>query len=105
MYKWIEDETRRLGILSARPQVRPLTILTPDEYEALLGLGTKRRRICDVLIEKTRTEHKWGRSDRFLFDREPEARAFRLPGMEERYKDLVDRSLDRLRQAGMFENT
>jgi hypothetical protein len=104
LYRWIEEECSRLGILSARPNVRPLTILTPEDYEGLLALGTQRTRICDLLIDKTRKAEKWGRTDAFLLRKARHPRALRLPDMEERFHQLVERSIERLRAAGQFED-
>jgi hypothetical protein len=104
LYKWIEEECDRLGILSARPQVRPLTILTPEDYEAMLALGSSGKRICELLLQKSQTAQKWGRTDRFLYRLTGGSRSMRLPNMERRFKDLTDRVLHRMREAGLFED-
>lgn len=104
LYRWIEQECARLGILSARPQVRPLTILTPDDYEALLALATRRRRLCGLLVDKTRRAERWGRTDWFISRQETDGRKLRLPGMEQRFDALFEQSRKFMRDAGLFED-
>jgi hypothetical protein len=105
LYKWVEAECARRGILSARPQVRPLTVLTPEDYEAMLALGSAGKGTCDLLVEKTRAAERWGRTDAFLHHRYKDGRAMRLPGMIERFDDLTQRSLRRMREGGLFADT
>lgn len=105
LYKWIEAECFRLGILSARPQALPLTILTPEDYEGVLALGGIGIRICDLLLEKACSTQKWGRMDGFLHHRTHDGRSLRLPSMERRFEELTDRALERMRRAGIFEDS
>jgi hypothetical protein len=102
LYRWIEEECSRLGILSARPQVRPLTILTPEDYEGVLAIGSQRTRICDLLVDKTRSANKWGRTDRFLSQLATNGRSLRLPDMEQRFAQLTERALRRMQEDGLL---
>lgn len=66
LYKWIEQRCLQLGILSARKDVRPITILTPDDFEGVFALGSRGKSIASLLVEKTRVAERLGRMDRFL---------------------------------------
>jgi hypothetical protein len=97
LYKWLESECTRLGILTARSGVRPLTVLSPDTYEAVLALGSVKNGVADLLLRKTTVAERWGRTDWFLAAQNPDAKAFRLPTMEQRFQSVADRSVERLR--------
>lgn len=99
LYKWLDDECRRLGILVARANVRPLTIITPEEYEALIALGNEGRGICRLLAEKTEPRFARGRLDQFLYDRASGAKLMRLPSMKERFQRIASRSAERMGEA------
>lgn len=99
LYKWLDEECRRLGILVARPKVRPLTIITPEEYESLLALGIEGRGVCRLLAEKTEPRFAWGRLDQFLYDRASGSKLMRLPSMKERFQRLASRSAERMGEA------
>jgi hypothetical protein len=102
LYKWLQDECARLGILSARPLVRPVTILTPDDYEAVFALASRGKGLCDLLVEKTRTAERLARVDWFLHRGGHTGRELRLPSMELEFEDLVGRAMERMRRAGIF---
>lgn len=104
LYKWIEHRCSQLGILSARSAVRSVTILTPDDYEGVFALGSRGKSIASLLVEKTRAIERLGRMDRFLMNRVKDGRELRLPEMEARFHALYERSLEQLRNAGVFDD-
>jgi hypothetical protein len=55
-------------------------------------------------VEKTRSTERWGRTDWFLHHRYNDGRTLHLPGMVERFNDLTERSLQRMREAGIFDD-
>jgi hypothetical protein len=99
LYKWLDQECRRLGILVGRPNVRPLTIITPEDYEALIALGVEGRGVCRLLAEKTGPRFALEPLDQFLYDRASGAKLMRLPSMKERFQRLAFRSVERMGEA------
>lgn len=104
LYKWVEEECARLGILSARPNVRPLTVLAPDDYEALFALASRGKGVCDTLIAKTRTVERWGRMDWFLHRQGHQGAELRFPSTELAFNDLVRRAIERMRDSGVLDD-
>ncbi len=98
LYKWLEQESQRRGLL-IDPRVRPLTVITPEDYEGLLALGARGDGVCRLLIEKTEARRKWGPLDIFLSQKVADTIELRLGSMPERFRDLVDRSVARLQDA------
>jgi hypothetical protein len=103
LYKWIEEEAARLGILSARPNVRPLTVLAPDDYEALFALASRGKGVCDTLIAKTRTLERWGKMDWFLHRQGHQGPELRFPSTELAFNELVKRAIERMRDSGVLD--
>jgi hypothetical protein len=104
LYKWLDEECKRLGILSARNQVRPVTILTPEDYESVFALASRGKSLCDLLVEKTRTAERPARMDWFLYHRIDDPRTLRLPSIAAEFESLVDRSIERLRTNGILQD-
>jgi hypothetical protein len=104
LYRWLGEECARRNILSARPNVRRLTVLTPEDYEALMSLGASGLGVCRLLAEKT-ADHETaeGPLDQFLYERAPgDERApigklLRLPSMAPRYRQMAERSDARMK--------
>lgn len=105
LYKWIEQRCAQLGILSERNDVRSLTILTPDDYEGVLALGSRGKSVASLLVEKTRPPERLGKMDRFLMSRVKDGRELRLPRMDAQFHELIERSVQSLRDAGVFEDS
>jgi len=82
LYRWLEEECLRREILNARPGVSTLTVVTPEDYEALLALGRERGGICRLLVEKTQPATKWGPLDHFIHERIDNSVRLRLPTIE-----------------------
>jgi hypothetical protein len=99
LYRWLGEECARRGILSARPDVRPLTVLTPEDYEGLIALSAEGLGICQLLAEKTEPDRAEGRLDQFLYDRAPGQKLMRLPSMRPRFERMGERSIERMRLA------
>jgi hypothetical protein len=73
--------------------VRPLTVLSPETYEAVLARGADEG-VADLLMKKTEPDQRWGQTDWFLAANDSDGKALRLPSMERRFKVLADRSTD-----------
>lgn len=97
LYKWLEEECARRGVF-ADSRVRPLTVITPEDYEGLLALGARGDGICRLLMEKTELFKRWGPLDQFLFERVDDSIELRLRTMPVRFQGLVNRSVERLQQ-------
>jgi len=98
LYKWLEEECRRRSLL--RDDVRPLTVITPEDFEGLMALRAKGQGVCRLLFEKTQPLERWGPLDQFLFGRVQDSRELRLPSMEARFHALVQRSLQLIPRRG-----
>lgn len=99
LYKWLEEECHKRGLLFVDERVRPLTVVTPENYEGLMALGARGDGVCKLLVEKTELQRKWGPFDIFLSEKVNDSIELRLGSMERRFRDLVDRSFARLRDA------
>ena len=102
LYNWLEQECERRHLL-ADDRVRPLTVITPENYEGLMALGARGDGICRLLLEKTELQRRWGPLDVFLSERVGDSIELRLGSMPSRFQDLVNRSVARLREAGSEE--
>jgi hypothetical protein len=98
LYNWLERECERRHLF-ADNRVRPLTVITPENYEGLLALGARGDGICRLLVEKTEQQRKWGPLDRFLSEKVGDSIELRLGAMPSRFRDLANRSIARLREA------
>jgi hypothetical protein len=98
LYKWLEQECERRRLL-ADPRVRPLTVITPEDYEGLMALGARGDGVCRLLLEKTEVQRKWGPLDLFLSEKVGDSIELRLGSMPNRFRDLVNRSVARLQEA------
>ena len=98
LYKWLAQECERRGLL-ADPRVRPLTVITPEDYEGLMALGARGDGVCRLLLEKTELRRKWGPLDIFLSEKVSDSIELRLGSMPNRFRDLVERSVARLQEA------
>lgn len=98
LYKWLEQESQRRGLLTDA-RVRPLTVITPEDYEGLLALGVRGDGVCRLLMEKTEARRKWGPLDIFLSEKVGNSIELRLGSMPQRFRDLVDRSVAHLQDA------
>lgn len=94
LYKWLEEECSARGLLEG---VRPLTVITPEDYEGLLALGAAGHGICKLLMRKTELSRHWGPLDQFLHGLVDDSIELRLPSMKARFNSLVNRSVARLR--------
>ena len=83
----------------ARDNVRPLTILTPRNYQNLMGLAASGRSVCNLLNEKTTPTFAWGPLDQFLYDRAAKPNDMVLPSMRGRFESMVLRSVERMKAA------
>ena len=101
LYKWLGQECARLGVLSGRAGVRPLTIVHADEYEALLSLGGSGLGVCNLLAEKSSDTRSWGPLDQFLYDKAADKPELRRSSTVARCDNMVSRCLERLRKAGV----
>ncbi|HEV3189164.1 MAG TPA: hypothetical protein VGY54_01635 [Polyangiaceae bacterium] len=97
LYKWLEEESAKRGLLFHRGDVRSVTVVNPDNYEALMALRAKGRGICRLLSEKTEVKNKWRRLDDFLYHEVKDALDLRFPSIKQRFDALVSRSLERIR--------
>ena len=59
LYNWLEQECERRHLL-ADTRVRPLTVITPEDYEGVMALGARGDGVCRLLVEKTELQRKWG---------------------------------------------
>lgn len=91
LYEWIEANCTSLGILSARTRVRPLTILTPEMFEAVLAVGNATQGVVELLMRKTSPTERLGKMDRFLSKLNLSAAQWRLPSIEKRFRELTER--------------
>jgi hypothetical protein len=98
LYKWLEEECRRRALFGG--DVRPLTVITPEDFESLMALRARGQSVCRLLFEKTQPRQRWGPLDQFLFGRVQDSRELRLPSMEARFHALVQRSLQRIPRRG-----
>jgi hypothetical protein len=98
LYRWLAQECSRRGILSGRANVRPLTVLTPEDYEALMSLAAEGLGICQMLFEKTGPDLAEGPLDQFLYERAPKGNLLRLPGIRARFVKLAERSIERMQK-------
>jgi len=104
LYKWLEEEALAKGLLFTHGGVRPITILTPEDYEALLAFRARGRSICKLLMEKTEARLKYGPLDVFLFNQVKHPGDLRVPSMHAAYETVVknvetrmDRAVEELR--------
>ncbi len=98
MYKWIEEECRLRNLIFVDKDVRPVTIITPEDYEGLMALGSHGASVCELLLEKTERHRKWGPLDIFLHSKVTDSIQLRLPSMGARFQALIDRALVRMRE-------
>ena len=96
LYRWLAEECARRGVLSARPGVRRITVLTPEDYEGLMSLAAEGLGVCRLLVEKTDSEHAEGNLDQFLYVRAPGQKLLRLPSMRPRYEQPTNRAIARM---------
>jgi hypothetical protein len=88
--------------VSARLGVRPITILTPEDFEGLMAVGSHgTASVCSLLAEKTQEDAKWGPLDVFLFSKITDPGQLRLPFMNRRFGEIVDGSLERMTEFGL----
>jgi hypothetical protein len=97
LYKWLEVEARAKGLLFRHGDVRPITVLTPEDYEALLALRARGSGICELLLQKTTEELKYGPLDHFLFGKIKNPTELRLPSMTSRYDEIVNVPVARMK--------
>ena len=104
LYRWLGQQCAERGILSARPNVRPLTVLTPEDYESLMSLGADGLGVCRLLAEKTGPDLAEGPLDQFLYERAPGDKLLRLRSMRPRFERLAGRSIERMQKTmGVLE--
>ena len=96
LYKWLEEEAHAKGLLFQHGDVRPVTVITPEDYEALLSLRARGAGICELLLEKTEPAAKYGPLDYFLFGKVENPTELRLPSMTTRYEEIVNEALARM---------
>lgn len=100
LYKWIEATCKGAGILSARRDVRPITLIAPRDFEALMALGASGISICEVLFGKSSDSLKWGNLDAHLFDVASETgTSVRLPVLSQRFQEVMTRVKARMTKA------
>jgi len=102
LYKWIRDECAKLAILSSRPGVLPLTVVTPEDYEALLAIGASGKSICELLASRVRGSTRLQPLDWHLRRVAPGIPP-RLPSMERRFREIMAACNERLRSSGVFD--
>jgi hypothetical protein len=104
LYRWLAEECAKRNLLSARPDVRPITVLTPVDYEGLMSLGAEGLGVCRVLMERTGSEWAEGPLDQFIYDRAPGNKLMRLPSMQPRFTQFAERSVARMQKTmGVLE--
>lgn len=99
LYKWLEEEARKNNLLVRDERVRPMTVITPKDYEALMALRARGMEVCDLLLEKTMPAKKWGSLDGFLCSKVENTTALRLASMEDSYERIVGTMRDRMTAA------
>ncbi len=100
--RWIGRRCLELGLLSARPGVRPLTLLSVEGYEGVLGAARARGSVCEILDRKTENLNWLMPVDWFLAQTFPVGREGRLPSMEEEFERVTSASLELLRTMGVI---
>jgi hypothetical protein len=98
LYQWIDTECEKRGILGARAGVRPLTVVAPTTYEALMASAAQRSSLADLLIEKTDPDERLRSTEWFLAQKVPDGRDYRSPRMEKRFRELADAAQGRLEE-------
>jgi hypothetical protein len=102
LYHWLEEQCRGLGLLSSRARVRPLTLLAPEDFEALLALSSRGHSVCDLLLRKTSPAERWGPFDHFVHSLGVPMKNYRLPAMAARFEALTRRMVHQLRELGVL---
>jgi hypothetical protein len=91
LYFWLEHEARAKGLLQGQG-IRPITIITPEDYEALLALRVRGHGVCELLMEKTESRNKLGTLDHLLFAKVENPVDLRLPSMHANFESLVSKA-------------
>jgi hypothetical protein len=99
LYRWLRESCAARGVLSGTPNVRPVTVLTPEDYEGLFSLVAEGRSICRLLAEKTKGELAEGNLDQFIYERASKDKLMRLTSMKSRFVSLAERSVERMQEA------
>lgn len=94
LYAWIDERCKELRLLQ-QPGVQPLTIMTFDEYEALLSLATRGRTVMEMLSLKVTAEWRNARMTSFLHEL-GRGEVLRLPSLETRFRDVTEATHIRL---------
>lgn len=102
LLKWLGDRTADLGLLSS-PGVRPLTLLSPPEFEALFALASRGHGVCGLLDRKTQSPNHLSPTDWFLSSVTTERQEMRLPSMEVAFNSITQRTISRLRELGVIQ--
>jgi hypothetical protein len=96
LYLWLEEQAHARELLFRHGNVRPMTVITPEDYEALLALRARGSGICEMLLEKTTEKEKHGALDHFLHRRVQDSTELRLPSMAARFEEIVGTMLKRM---------
>jgi hypothetical protein len=97
LYKWLEEESSKRRLLFRHGDVRPISIIGPDEFEALMAVRARGDGMCCTMLRKTEPRNKWRKMDDFLYNDVGARGELVFPGIRERFDALLSRSMDRLR--------
>lgn len=100
-YVWLDEICEKKKLVASRDGVRPLTILSSDEYEALLSLASQQGGVCELLKHKTSDAYKSVPFDWFVSKMEPRQDPHRLAFLKDEFDELSKASIIRLEAIGV----
>lgn len=97
LYIWLQDECQRKEIVSGRENVRPVTVLEIEDFEALFALAGTGSGVCNLLGAKTEGDALYEAFGHFVQRKAGNPAKLRLPFLEERFERLIATIVNSLR--------
>jgi hypothetical protein len=99
LYVWLHEQCERMGLISARDGVRPVTVLDPEDFEGLFALAASGLGVCALLLERTEGEAFLEPVGHFLHRKTNGVPAKLRPAfIQERFDELVAASLETVKE-------
>ncbi|WP_160174351.1 hypothetical protein, partial [Archangium violaceum] len=95
LYQWIEKRCSEMGILQP-PDTAAVTLVTLDEFEAMMSLASKGHPVSSFLAKKTSKDWRYATTQALLRDLSPDGSLLRLKHLQERFNHICDRAQERL---------
>jgi hypothetical protein len=95
LYRWLDERCREEGLLQD-PRIAPLTVMSIDEYEAVLSLATRGVSVTSFMAQKTETAWRAAPTNWLVHELGQGEGLPRLPSQLREFDALTDRCVMRL---------